>query len=113
VSELSESLHAERTAAGSTHVDCWACEAAQSQTVRELAASLRLARRDASHSDALLERLIPDEDRLKQVWKGYWAEVLGVGVLEYPSVDDLTQMRDEVERRIAEEFAKDDERPGE
>lgn len=71
-SPLSEILHAERTAKGSLNADCWACEAAQSDAIKDLAGRLALAEARASHLEAVFARAVPDGGQRKSIWRDHW-----------------------------------------
>lgn len=71
---LLDALHAERTASNTLHVDCWACEAANSAAVADALTELRRARAAASHALAVLDRAVPDEGARLELWREHWRD---------------------------------------
>ena len=69
---LIKALHAERTEANSLHVDCWACEAAQSKTIADLMDALRRAQSANGAAQAVLEMAVPDENERHDLWRKFW-----------------------------------------
>lgn len=73
---LAKAMHDERAEKGTHKIDCWACEASQSQAVADLLARLREAEVAASHMHAVLVRAVPDEDALAAIWRDHWRDQL-------------------------------------
>lgn len=91
---LAKVLHEERTSSGSLKVDCWACEAARSPTVLGLIKSLRAAEARADHTQAVLDRAVPDDEAQKELWRTHWRHQIAARRAN-PSAPDLPEESDQ------------------
>jgi hypothetical protein len=76
IDQLGKAMHDERAEKDTRKVDCWACEAIQSDAVTAILARLREAEAAASHMHAVLIRAVPDEDEQAALWRDHWRDQL-------------------------------------
>lgn len=74
IEALRTALHAERTENNTLHADCWACEAERSKTISDLLEALRKAQAASAHSNAVLERAVPDQAVRLELWRAHWRD---------------------------------------
>lgn len=86
LTDFRAAMHAERSATNTQRVDCWACEAAESEVVQALQKRLHRAEARLARHDALADWLMT-RDEQRAMWRDFFRDQLRLRRSVTPSAE--------------------------